>query len=102
MVEVNLLARQETMPFHIQIANPQCYRGLPVSLTYFVSCLSRLPSLNHEACSVLYFLRFTIAVGTINTKHKRNVLYYQEIKMNVYVYVCITTIFIQEISICFL
>lgn len=27
----DLLARQETMPFHIQVANPWCYRGLPMS-----------------------------------------------------------------------
>lgn len=30
-VGTNLLARQETMPFHIQPANPRRYRGLPMS-----------------------------------------------------------------------
>lgn len=35
----DLLARQETMPFYIQVANPRCYRGLPMS-----PCLFCLPS----------------------------------------------------------
>lgn len=75
-VRADLLAGQETMPFHIQVANPRRYRGLPMSV--FACVFFAVFLLSLAMFRDLPKTRFrsniprVLSLGTI--RHERNVL----------------------------